>query len=334
MIPTARAIATVAQIRLRTTMSFMLFLTLTFASLACIHASPLKFKFGKPTHQPAVNAVIDTLSISDLQADLAILSNFHTRFYNSTTGAAASQWLLGYVENITSGREDITAEAFTHAEFPQTSTIVHFNGRNSSAPVTIVGSHIDSVSWRGELEDPASDRSPGADDDGSGSVNVIATLRALVEAGFEPATPLEFHWYAGEEGGLLGSDAVSKKYKADGIEVNAYMNLDMNAYTKPGEEEVIVIRQDFSDPELNKFIESLIDEYIGIPVATAQCGYACSDHASWHRQGFPAAMPFEGRTRNPLFHTIDDTTEAPGFSWEHSIQFAKLAVAFAYELSA
>ncbi|KAF9497013.1 aminopeptidase [Pleurotus eryngii] len=308
-------------------MSLIVRLTLAFASLASINASPIKSK--------SVNTVINGLSISDLQADLAILSNFHTRFYNSTTGAAASQWLLGYVGGITSGRDDITAKAFTHAAFPQTSAIVHFNGQNSSAPVTIVGSHIDSVSSpRGELEDPASNRSPGADDDGSGSVNVIAALRALVEAGFEPATPLEFHWYAGEEGGLLGSDAVSKKYKADGIEVNAYMNLDMNAYTKPGEEEVIVIRQDFSDPDLNKFIESLINEYIGLPIATAQCGYACSDHASWHRQGFPAAMPFEGRTRNPLFHTIEDTTDAPGFSWEHSIQFAKLAVAFAYELSA
>ena len=47
--------------------------------------------------------------------------------------------------------------------------------------------------------------------------------------GFKPSTPLEFHWYAGEEGGLLGSDAIAKQYKADGVQVKAYMQLDMNA---------------------------------------------------------------------------------------------------------
>jgi len=36
---------------------------------------------------------------------------------------------------------------------------------------------------------------PGADDDGTGTVNLLEALRVLMEGGFQPATPVEFHWY-------------------------------------------------------------------------------------------------------------------------------------------
>lgn len=41
----------------------------------------------------------------------------------------------------------------------------------------------------------ATSRAPGADDDGSGSVNLIESFRVLLQAGFKPTTPVEFHWY-------------------------------------------------------------------------------------------------------------------------------------------
>ena len=37
---------------------------------------------------------------------------------------------------------------------------------------------------------------PGADDDGSGIVDLIETFRVLVVAGFRPSSTVEFHWYA------------------------------------------------------------------------------------------------------------------------------------------
>lgn len=38
-------------------------------------------------------------------------------------------------------------------------------------------------------------RAPGADDDGSGSVNLMEAFRVLVTSGFKPTNPVEFHWY-------------------------------------------------------------------------------------------------------------------------------------------
>jgi len=37
---------------------------------------------------------------------------------------------------------------------------------------------------------------------------------------------------------------------------------------------------------------------------------------------------------NPNIHTSGDTTSVSGFSWSHSLEFAKVALAFLYELSA
>ena len=52
-------------------------------------------------------------------------------------------------------------------------------------------------------------------------------MRVLVNAGYKPSTPLEFHWYAAEEAGLLGSQDVAASYADKGTSVKAFMELDM-----------------------------------------------------------------------------------------------------------
>ena len=65
-----------------------------------------------------------------------------------------------------------------------------------------------------------------------------------------------------------------------------------------------------------------------------QCGYGCSDHASWYKEGYPSSLPFETKygQHNSRIHTANDTVNVTGFSWTHTLEYAKLAVAFAYEL--
>lgn len=68
-----------------------------------------------------------------------------------------------------------------------------------------------------------------------------------------------------------------------------------------------------------------------------QCGYACSDHASWYKQGYPTGLVYEASygdgDDNPNVHTSGDTTSVKGFSWSHSLEFTKVALGFAYELT-
>jgi bacterial leucyl aminopeptidase len=101
------------------------------------------------------------------------------------------------------------------------SVIARIEGTTSGAAVVIIGAHLDSINQ----SNPSSGRAPGADDDGTGSVNLIEAFRKLTAAGFKPANPVEFHWYAGEEGGLLGSAAISKSYSQAGTTVKGMLQL-------------------------------------------------------------------------------------------------------------
>jgi len=117
-----------------------------------------------------------------------------------------------------------TVSLFSHS-WVQSSIIARFPGTNPSGPITILGAHMDTIN----TSNPTSGRAPGADDDGSGTVNLMEAFRVLVSNGFKPTYPVEFQWYAGEEAGLLGSNAIATSYKSAGKQVRAMMQLDMTA---------------------------------------------------------------------------------------------------------
>ena len=157
------------------------------------------------------------------------------------------------------------------------SVIGRIEGTNSSAPVVIIGAHLDSIN----ADDPMSGPAPGADDDASGTVNIIESFRKLTAAGFKPANPVEFHWYAGEEGGLLGSAAIANAYAKKGTQVKGMLQLgecsqllqsnppwtypvffsDMTAYVKPGTEPVVGFITDYVDAALTTFTKTLVKTY-------------------------------------------------------------------------
>ena len=145
---------------------------------------------------------------------------------------------------------------FTHS-WAQFSVIAHINGSSPSAPLVILGAHEDSVN----LWNPYTGRAPGADDDGSGTVNLLEVFRALVAADFRPSAPVEFHWYSGEEAGLLGSQAVAKAYKKEDREIRAMLELDMTGYFAPGTKEVIALEADYMDAGETAFLKQLIEAY-------------------------------------------------------------------------
>lgn len=85
--------------------------------------------------------------------------------------------------------------------------------------MTIIGAHQDSMNYLFPLL-PA----PGADDDGSGTVSILEAFRVLAESGFVPEYgPVEFHWYAAEEGGLLGSQAIARYKKESNARIGAML---------------------------------------------------------------------------------------------------------------
>jgi leucyl aminopeptidase len=103
----------------------------------------------------------------------------------------------------------------------QSSIIARFEPkiRNATLPLTILGAHQDSANYYFPLL-PA----PGADDDCSGTVSILEAFTILAENGFIPLNgPVEFHWYAAEEAGLLGSQAIARFKKDQGARIGAMM---------------------------------------------------------------------------------------------------------------
>ncbi len=201
-------------------------------------------------------------------------------------------------------------------------------GSKRPQEVIVLGGHYDSInqSYFGNK-----DKAPGADDNASGSANLIEALRILKMAP-QPERTVEFYWYAGEESGLLGSAEIAKEAKAKGKDVIAVLQLDMTLFPGSGEQ-VVGLVTDFTSPWLRDILTSINNTYVKARLVDDECGYGCSDHASWHRQGYHAVTPFEAvtSTMNRNIHTEKDVIDSKS-SFRHSNSFTKYAVLFALVL--
>ncbi|KAF8076201.1 peptidase [Lyophyllum atratum] len=294
-----------------------------------------KPSFPSPNATEKVKPILKTLSTKGPRENLQKFSSFRTRHYRSDTGKQSQQWLLSRIEEITRESASKSLQGLiTLSEFPhswgQNTIVARINGSSSSDDgIVIIGAHQDSTNMWPFL--PA----PGADDDGSGSVTILESYRALLTADFHPERAVEFHWYSAEEGGLLGSQAVALDYEARSMNVVAMSQFDMTAWVKRGTPEEVGIITDFTDAGVTKFNKQLVDLYLDIPYVETKCGYACSDHASWAKAGYPSSFTIESsfENSNKNIHSANDRIDiSEEFSFSHMLEFSKLAVAFAVEL--
>jgi bacterial leucyl aminopeptidase len=280
------------------------------------------------TQVSAVNTLISRWTIGNVRTDLQTFSSFYNRYYRSTTGVQSAQWLFDRVSAIisASGATGASVRKVTHS-FSQFSVVATIPG--TSAKTVVVGAHQDSINSRSPTGQAA-----GADDDGSGSMAILEALRVIltdtrIRGGQAPNT-LEFHWYAGEEAGLLGSQAIFNQYASSGKNVAAMLQQDMVGYSPRNQFGLIT---DNTNAQLNSFLVKAIGQYASIGYVNTQCGYGCSDHASATRAGYPASFLFEGSfaNSNPNIHTTTDTIDKINFN--HVTEHGKVILGFLTELA-
>lgn len=89
-----------------------------------------------------------------------------------------------------------------------------------------IGAHYDHVGIRPNAK--GTDKIwNGADDDGSGTVAVLAMAEALAKAPKRPKRSILFVWHTAEEKGLLGSNYFNKFPTVDITKIIAMLNIDM-----------------------------------------------------------------------------------------------------------
>ncbi|KAE9571474.1 Leucine aminopeptidase A [Colletotrichum fructicola] len=293
-------------------------------------ALPFPTEMNQTSH---VNALIPKLDKSRMQAHLERFSAFHNRYYLSRTGVESAEWLFGQISAIVDAAGHPTANVryVRHTAWSQPSIIVTIPGQNQRT--VVVGAHLDSVI----SGDRGAGRAPGADDNGSGSVMILEVLRvALTDpriAAGELLNTVEFHWYGAEEAGLLGSQDIFTQYNASRRQVVAMLNQDMVGYVGRDGVERFGVVTDWVDLDQVAFMKRVIDAYTDIPYEETVCGYACSDHASANRNGYPSSFIFEAPfgNHNPYIHTPNDTIEHVSF--DHALQHAKMTTGFVFELA-
>ena len=274
-------------------------------------------------NQERVREAFEYINKEKIEKSLRKFSSFFNRHYKSKYGKQSAEWLFLLLERIANrSSHTITVNKFMH-NWQQFSVIARIEGKSDE--IVVISAHLDSIAGYFNSE---SAEAPGADDNGSGSMTILEIFRILTIAE-KPESTIEFHWYSAEEAGLLGSQAVSSNYLQQQINVKACLHMDMTGYNPSNEMGIVT---DFVNRDLTNFVMDLAVEYLSIPIVETRCGYACSDHASWTRAGYPSAFAIESKFNesNPYIHSKKDLIE--NLDMDHIVEFVKLGLAFAYEV--
>lgn len=277
-----------------------------------------------------VTNALSQLNANNIKSTINDLSEFTNRYYQTTHGVNAANAIQTRWHNLAKNISWANVAAFNHSAWQQNSVILTLEGSEKPDEIIIIGGHLDSISGTSTGETTIA---PGADDNASGIATLTEVLTVFLATGEQPKRTIKFIGYAAEEVGLRGSGEIATLAANNNDKVLAVMQLDMTGYI--GGPEDIVFMDDYTDSGLNTYLTQLLDVYQpSVNYAFSTCGYGCSDHASWHNNGYPAAMPFESKMNayNPHIHSANDTPDKLDATTEHALNFAKLATSFAIEM--
>lgn len=275
---------------------------------------------------------LDLVNPDFIEETILDLEAYGTRYHNKPQAEQAvldqkqkwDSWIEDY------NRDDINTRLFFHQSTPMPSVIITIEGAENPEEYVIVGGHMDSTSFWDK------DDAPGADDNASGIASLNEMLRVLLEKNFIPKRTVEIMAFAAEELGLWGSQEIAGYYADNQIDVLAFVQFDMTGY-QGSDDDVYIMTDPYTSSSLNSFLADLMDHYNqtgnhSFTYDYSQCGYGCSDHASWAEKGFDAAMPFESKMSesNPMIHSPNDVYsffDTP----DHAAKFTKLGLEFIIE---
>ena len=160
-------------------------------------------------------------------------------------------------------------------------------------------------------------KAPGANDDGSGTVAVMAAAYALSHFEFEHT--LKFVTFSGEEEGLLGSHSYAKECNDNNVNILVDIHADMIGRATSSETGRRMGLQYTEDAEWIKNIANQInnDYNMNFQINTGELnrdGHAWSDHFSFVEYGYEAIGCSEGEG-DPNMHTPNDDMDNVNLSY-------------------
>lgn len=263
------------------------------------------------TFTPAPSALIDDLvgriDGAELIADVEWLVSLGVR--NSTSANitvvadSLEAKLAGY--GLDTGQHWFTMGATGSILVPN--VIATKVGRAQPDSVFVVCAHYDATS-----EDPFHD-TPGADDNGSGVVALLTTARLFQSLAVDYT--VKFVLFAGEERGLVGSDAWVADMADAGLPILGALNFDMVAWWEAGVPFDLEIETNNASRWMADAICWAADTYTTMPYELHVADYAYwGDFHSFWQYGFCAvnheeAWDWADPDFNPYYHSTEDTPD-------------------------
>lgn len=318
----------------------------------------------------AIVAAMQKVSAAELRANDEKLVSFHTRHTLSSEMPAesgkginaAAKWIQSEFEKYSKacgGCLEVKTDVFMQepgervpkpTQLTNVYAVLKGSDPEGSKRVLIMSGHYDSrCSGTNDIECA----SPGANDDGSGTIAVMEAARVLSQYKF-PATII-FVTVAGEEQGLYGSKHFAKLAKSEGWNVEAVLNNDIVGGDKsPGQDptkvrvfsegiplsanpqDVRMIRalgaeSDSPSRQLARYIRSVDEEYFTakfVPVTIyRQDRYLRGgDHTSFNQEGFAAVRFTEWRENYNHQHQTPRTENGIEYGdWPKFVDFEYVA---------
>ncbi len=182
---------------------------------------------------------------------------------------------------------------------------------------------------------PILSEAPGANDNASGVGTITEILRILMKHDYRPRRTLQFIVYAGEEAHLIGSSEIARNYRDGHANIIGVLNFDMTSFKGSDDLDLVIVgHRETTDRDQNQFLGRLLDAYLPQVRWESPLERRGSDHIAWSNMGFRASMLTDSRRgeRNKHIHSAADTLENTGGNANHSVNFAKLGLAYIAEL--
>lgn len=165
----------------------------------------------------------------------------------------------------------------------------------------LVGAHFDSV------------RNAGANDNGTGTTAVLEAARVLHDLQGRKLNVI-FAFFDEEERGLVGSRALARHLKSQGIKLSSAHTLDMIGWDQDGDRTVEIERPD--DNLWDVYVQANRAHGLNLPLSRTNSG--STDHESFAAEGFKAVGLCEewaGGDTTPHYHRKTDTYETVNFDY-------------------
>jgi hypothetical protein len=243
-----------------------------------------------------IAAMVATVDQAWLEQKVQALEDFGTRHSQYPGGAQASLWLRD--EFLSYGYTDVTLQDYNSWN---DNVVCVKPGSAFPDRYVVIGAHYDSINPSNNND------APGADDNATGTVGVLAAARAM--AGYEFESTVVFIAFSGEEQGLFGSEAWASEAAAAGLDVRGAIALDMLGYRQAGDAADIDIITNSASQPLRDLVDVAVADYVpGHAVVTGSLPFgASSDHASFWSSGYRAILFFEDTGNySPYIHSSSD----------------------------